>query len=99
MPVPKPAPQGTGAGALDTTGPATAFSWLLAWVLVILILVLFNRTRIGHTAIYYALVLAIFFLIVTQAQWFANALAPLGTPVSAVNDPAASGGGGSSGGF
>lgn len=101
LPAPHPAPSGTGAGALDTTGPATAYAWLLAWLLVILVLALANRTRIGHTLIYYALVLALVFLIVTQAQWFAAALAPFGTPVTSLDQSASAsqGGGGTSGGF
>lgn len=97
LPAAKPAPSGTGAGALDTTGPASAYAWLLAWTLTILILALANRTRLGHALLYYGVLLAILFLVVTQAGWFASALAPLGVPVGSL-DSGVSGDGGTAGG-
>ena len=50
--------------------------WLVAWTMLALLLVALNRTRIGQVLIYYALALMLFFLIVTQFKFFADALAP-----------------------
>lgn len=55
------------------------FKWLMAWAMFVLILMLANRTRIGHATIYYLLVLAALLLLVTQYQWLANILAPIST--------------------
>lgn len=55
------------------------FAWLSAWIVLALILLLITRTGIGRTLVYYALLLMIFFLIVTQYKWFAGVLKPFST--------------------
>jgi hypothetical protein len=56
------------------------FRWLLAWALVLVLLGLANRTRVGHLTIVYLLALSILLIVLTQSRWFAWALAPLTTP-------------------
>jgi predicted aspartyl protease len=65
-----------------TTTTDNTFAWLLAWSVMIVMLVLINKTRLGHVIIYYALWLMLAFLIVTQYQAIANLLKPLGQPTS-----------------
>lgn len=54
------------------------YQWLLAWFLMILILTLINKTRIGHVFIYYWLWTLIFFLFVTQYGFIKTTLENLG---------------------
>lgn len=61
------------------TGPGseyTSFQWIMAWLILFILLAFFNKTRIGHLVLYYALVLMILFILVSNAGWFANILAP-----------------------
>lgn len=68
----------TAANATNaTTAGAYTFRWLLAWAVFLFILMLANRTRVGHVTIYYLLVLAALLLLVTQYRWLANVLAPI----------------------
>lgn len=79
IPIPPP-----GTGGL-LTPPSTAapktYQWVVAWVVLIILLALANQTDIGHTVIYYALVLVLVLLLVTQYQFIASSLAPIGTHV------------------
>jgi uncharacterized membrane protein YgcG len=61
------APAGTGASLLR---------WLLAWIVIGAFLALLNRSRWGHTIIYYSLILCIVLLALTQYQWISWALQP-----------------------
>ena len=65
------------AAPADLSGGAAMFRWLLAWAVVLMLAGLANRSRVGHMLLYYLMVLALVFLIVTQYRWFANALAPI----------------------
>ncbi len=56
-------------------GPASGD--LAALVVFGVVLWLANKTRLGHTAIYYALLLMIFFILVTQYARIASVLSPL----------------------
>lgn len=47
------------------------FMFVLSWASIILILMLANKTKLGHVAIYYSLVLIILFLLATQYQTLA----------------------------
>lgn len=49
------------------------FNFILGWAVMIAILTLINRTRIGHVIIYYSLLLAILLILVTEYK----KLAPL----------------------
>ncbi len=57
-----------------------AFNFLLGWSLMIALLVLVNRTRLGHVIIYYSLLLAILLIIVTEYK----KLAPLLTGIQSI---------------
>ncbi|MBF6613880.1 MAG: hypothetical protein IVW55_12200 [Chloroflexi bacterium] len=54
----------------------STFQWMLAWVVLLVLLAALNRTRLGHAALYYALLLMLLFLLVTQFAWFKGVLAP-----------------------
>lgn len=49
------------------------FNFVLGWGLMIVLLTLINRTRLGHVIIYYSLLLAIMLILVTEYK----KLAPL----------------------
>lgn len=65
-------------GAPNHQAPS-AYAWLLAWGVLLATLTLINRTRLGHAAIYYGLVLMLFFVIVSNYRFVATALAPFNT--------------------
>lgn len=81
---------GVGAGAPSDTvvagipaasGPPpltsdAAYNWLIAWIVLGVIIALIIRTAVGYRIVYYALALALLFLLVTNATWIASALAP-----------------------
>lgn len=69
--------QQQAAPATMASSGASTYRWLLAWAVVLVLGGLANRSRVGHVAIYYALVLALFFLFVTQFQWLATVLSPI----------------------
>ena len=74
------APSEDGSNLEDTSnGSYPTYRWLLAWAVLILVLFLLNKSRIGHLIIYYSLVLMLLFLIVTQYKWFVGVLAPFGS--------------------
>lgn len=54
----------------------SAYRVILAYVVIGIVLLFLSRTRVGATLIYYVLVLILFFLIVTQFQFFQWALSP-----------------------
>lgn len=55
----------------------SAYAQLLAWVVLGVFIWLINKTRVGHTIIYYSLVLMLFLLVVTQYQQIAASLKPI----------------------
>lgn len=57
----------------------SAYAWLLAWGVVLAVLTFINRTRIGHAAIYYALLLMLFFVVVSNYRFITSSLAPFQT--------------------
>lgn len=63
-------------GALNTPQHYDGYAWLVAWGVLIAILTLLNRTRLGHTAIYYGLILTLFFIVVSNYRFISTALAP-----------------------
>lgn len=62
------------AGSDEST--FSAFRWLLAWGVLVVVLTLLNRTRFGHVLIYYGLILMIVLLLVTSYGTYVWALAP-----------------------
>lgn len=77
---------GSGTSSTTTGGNASTFQWLLAWAVVIVLASLANKTRIGHTLMYYGLWLLLLFLLVTQYKFIAAALAPVGQPIPSTGD-------------
>ena len=66
----------TAASGLAGSGNVSAYSWLLAWGVLLAIVTLINKTRIGHAAIYYALLLMLFFVILSNYRFIQTALIP-----------------------
>lgn len=83
------AQQNTLAADAPTVSPAVGIMrWVIAWAVVIMVLALINRTRLGHTLIYYALALMLLLLLVTQYKWVANVLSPItGKDAGSYADP------------
>lgn len=81
---------------------SSAYRYMIAWLVIFVILFLLNRSRLGHAAIYYTLVLALVLLFITQAGAISSLVGPLqpgGSSSGSSNGGAASGGGGTAGGF
>lgn len=78
---------------------------ILAYVVLIAIILFMGKTRVGATLIYYGLVLILVFLVLTQFQFFASALAPFQQANQwleakpANTTPASTGGAGAGGSF
>lgn len=69
----------------STTQGTPAYQWVLAWLIVIGLLAVTSQTALGHVLIYYTLLLFLLFLVLTQYQFIAQSLAPIGQPVSATS--------------
>ena len=91
---------GTAAQTSTTTTTGStgdmqsASKWVIAWVAIIVLLGVLNRTRLGHVVIYYALALCLCLLIVLEAGNIAQIFAPLGQTASSVSSSTSGGGGG-----
>lgn len=70
-------PLAAPAGAAKVADAVQAYRVLLAWAVVLILVGIANQSRVGHAAVYYLLILALFLLIVTQYRWFATVLAPI----------------------
>lgn len=76
----------TGTSLTSTTNPATttdvgsAWTYILAYLVVILICVFVSRFQAGYNALYYMAVLFLLLLLVTMAPFIANALKPITQP-------------------
>lgn len=53
-----------------------AFQWVLAWAVLIVVLALLNKSRVGHTVIYYALLLVVITLVLSNYRFIVSALSP-----------------------
>ncbi len=60
-----------------------AYKATVAYAVMFVLLWALSKTQAGYALIYYGLCLMIFFLLVTQYQWIAQALSPLDTSGSA----------------
>ena len=78
-------PSGTTSSNAGTSDPAnsgpkqgqpSAYAWLLAWAVLLATLTLINRTKLGHAAIYYGLVLMLVFVILSNYRFVQTALNP-----------------------
>jgi hypothetical protein len=63
----------------------SSYQWVVAWMVVIIIAAIVANTEAGYRIIYYSLVLIFVVLLVTQYQFIANALAPVGQTVPTSN--------------
>lgn len=64
------------SGGISAPQHYDGYAWLVAWGVMLAILTLANRTRVGHAAIYYGLLLLLFFVIVSNYRFITTALAP-----------------------
>lgn len=67
-------PTSTGA---DTE--AATYQFVLGWVLMIVLLVFVNKTKLGHVAIYYSLILLIMLILLVETNEIAPILSSLRT--------------------
>lgn len=58
-----------------TTQKGSGYTFILGYVIVIILFTVVSKTRIGYVTIYYLLALALLLLIVTQAKFIAQAVA------------------------
>ena len=63
-----------GSDAAQNVGP---FAWILAFVVIGAFVFLLNKSRAGHTLLYYSICLLILVTLVTQYQFVTDALSPL----------------------
>jgi len=90
---------GASSGASDTaatglagSGNVSAYSWLLAWGVLLAVVTLINKTRIGHAAIYYALLLTLFFVVLSNYRFIQTALIPFASIGQGPKGPSSQGG-------
>lgn len=57
----------------------SVFKFVVGWGLMIVLLTLINKTKLGHVVIYYSLLTFIIFILVTQYQKFVPLLNNLPT--------------------
>lgn len=55
------------------------YQFVLGWILIIAVLVLINKTRLGHVIIYYSLLLIILLILVTEYKQLAPLFAGIET--------------------
>lgn len=53
---------------------ASTFTFIAGWILLLALLVFANKTRLGHVILYYALLLIILFILLTEYQQLAPLL-------------------------
>ena len=70
---------GTSDPANSGVKKPSAYSWLIAWGVLLAALTLINRTKLGHAAIYYGLVLMLVFVILSNYRFIQTSLAPFNT--------------------
>lgn len=79
-------PFSTNAAYIETSlgsqGASSMYAWVMGYTVMWVLLWLMNKTRIGHAAIYYSLMLMIVFTLVTHPQEIADALKVFGTTVT-----------------
>lgn len=53
---------------IGAQGSASMWSWIVGWSIMLVVMWGINKTRIGHTIIYYSLCMMILFTLLTQYQ-------------------------------
>lgn len=66
----------TQAAPATTGDQISAYRWALAYFLLIVILLMFSKLRVGYTILYYLAVLTLLFILLTQYQGIAWVLNP-----------------------
>lgn len=77
------------------TGEMATFQFVAGWILLIVILIGANKTRVGHVILYYSLLLIILFILVTeyaQITPLLYSIQTVGDFSSAMSPPTVSGG-------
>lgn len=64
-----------GGGGASTSVEGSTYAFIAGWILLIAILAMVNRTRLGHVIIYYSLLLMILFILVVEYQQITPLLA------------------------
>jgi hypothetical protein len=82
----------TASSGLAGSGNVSAYSWLLAWGVLLAVTTLINKTRIGHAAIYYALLLTLFFVVLSNYRFIQTALIPFASIGATSQGPSSQGG-------
>ena len=67
----------SGGFADPVNDTVAMYKWIIAWIFIVLIFMLMNRTKLGHVLVYYSLLLLLAFTLVTQYQWVNDLLSPL----------------------
>lgn len=62
----------------DTGDHVSAYRWLLAWVVLLIILWAISRFKAGYIILYYLAVMTLAFILLTQYQSIALILSPFG---------------------
>lgn len=57
-----------------------SFQWLLGWIVMIVLIIVINKSRLGHVIIYYSLWLMLIFLLVSQGPGIGKVLGSIGQP-------------------
>lgn len=60
----------------DPAQSVSAYRWVIAWVILLAVLFLIAKWKIGYTIIYYLLLLAAVFVVLTQYQAITSLLSP-----------------------
>lgn len=72
----------------DPASTVSAYRWTLAWVVLAVMIWLFNKLQIGKVITYYAILLTLFFLVLTQYQAIAELLSPFSQTQGGTNGTA-----------
>lgn len=72
-----------------------SYQYIVAYGIAIIIFVMISKTKTGYSLLYYSLVLALMFLLVTQANTIVSYLTPIMNTKAPVIIPPTSTGGGS----
>jgi hypothetical protein len=64
---------------MNTDNTSSVFNFMVGWGLMIALLTLINKTKLGHVLTYYSLLLFILFILVTQYKKLAPLLINLPT--------------------
>lgn len=64
---------------MTSTDPVSASRWVLAWGVLVILLILIARWRVGYVVLYYLALLVLIFIVLTQYQAISGLLSPFNT--------------------